>query len=101
MRQRSCCQRIASWGSPGVRRPGRHVECSIVKQMIYGAHFGVHTGGIVLRFPLHTYELAIADGLRFHTCSACHCPILESAAWYTTGCVLASAHRGAQDDQFG
>jgi len=47
------------WDSPwGKGRPGWHIECSAMSNMFYGTHFDVHCGGIDLRFPHHTNEIA-------------------------------------------
>lgn len=51
-----------SWESPwGNGRPGWHVECSAMAQCTLGDTLDVHTGGIDLRFPHHTNELATAE----------------------------------------
>lgn len=55
------------WDSPwGPGRPGWHIECSAmiesVSQTFASSHkFGVHAGGIDLRFPHHTNEIAQAE----------------------------------------
>eukprot|EP00562_Extubocellulus_spinifer_P010820 CAMPEP_0178496010 /NCGR_PEP_ID=MMETSP0696-20121128/13876_1 /TAXON_ID=265572 /ORGANISM="Extubocellulus spinifer, Strain CCMP396" /LENGTH=783 /DNA_ID=CAMNT_0020124239 /DNA_START=27 /DNA_END=2378 /DNA_ORIENTATION=+ len=55
------------WDSPwGPGRPGWHIECSAmiesVSQTFASSHkFGVHAGGIDLKFPHHTNEIAQAE----------------------------------------
>lgn len=50
------------WDSPwGKGRPGWHVECSAMSMNALGSHLDLHTGGIDLRFPHHTNELATAE----------------------------------------
>lgn len=47
------------WESPwGRGRPGWHIECSTMSRLMYGDQFDVHCGGIDLRFPHHTNEIA-------------------------------------------
>ncbi|KAI0567347.1 Cysteine--tRNA ligase [Gracilaria domingensis] len=53
----------SGWG-PG--RPGWHVECSAMAMATMGDHLDLHTGGIDLRFPHHTNELATAE-CRLHS----------------------------------
>jgi cysteinyl-tRNA synthetase len=48
-----------SWESPwGAGRPGWHIECSTMSGLFFGEQFDVHCGGIDLRFPHHTNEIA-------------------------------------------
>lgn len=48
-----------SWDSPwGKGRPGWHIECSAMSTKFYGSQFDIHCGGIDLRFPHHTNEIA-------------------------------------------
>jgi cysteinyl-tRNA synthetase len=48
-----------SWPSQwGAGRPGWHIECSTMSSMFFGEQFDVHCGGIDLRFPHHTNEIA-------------------------------------------
>lgn len=50
------------WDSPwGRGRPGWHVECSAMAMEAIGPFLDLHTGGIDLRFPHHTNELATAE----------------------------------------
>lgn len=50
------------WDSPwGRGRPGWHVECSAMAIEAFGPFLDIHTGGIDLRFPHHTNELATAE----------------------------------------
>lgn len=58
----------ARFDSPwGVGRPGWHVECTAMASAVLD-HIDIHSGGIDLRFPHHTNELAIAEALR-HGCA--------------------------------
>jgi cysteinyl-tRNA synthetase len=53
-----------AWDSPwGRGRPGWHVECSAMATAALGPRLDVHTGGIDLRFPHHTNELATAEAV--------------------------------------
>ena len=45
----------------GAGRPGWHIECSAMTHSYFGASFDVHSGGIDLRFPHHTNEIAQAE----------------------------------------
>lgn len=50
------------WDSPwGPGRPGWHIECSAMAMATMGQRLDLHTGGIDLRFPHHTNELAVAE----------------------------------------
>jgi cysteinyl-tRNA synthetase len=59
------------WSSPwGQGRPGWHIECSAmieaVQTQFRKTHtFTIHTGGIDLKFPHHTNEIAQAEAYRF------------------------------------
>lgn len=47
------------WESPwGPGRPGWHIECSAVTHSHFGSTLDIHSGGIDLRFPHHTNEIA-------------------------------------------
>jgi cysteinyl-tRNA synthetase len=47
------------WDSPwGKGRPGWHIECSAMSGLFFGDQFDVHCGGIALRFPHHSNEIA-------------------------------------------
>lgn len=51
-----------TWDSPwGRGRPGWHVECSAMAMASLDQYLDMHTGGIDLRFPHHTNELATAE----------------------------------------
>jgi len=60
------------WNSPwGPGRPGWHIECSAmiesISQSFASTHkFGVHAGGIDLKFPHHTNEIAQAEAYHSH-----------------------------------
>jgi cysteinyl-tRNA synthetase len=45
----------------GNGRPGWHIECSAMTESYFGSSFDVHSGGIDLRFPHHTNEIAQAE----------------------------------------
>jgi cysteinyl-tRNA synthetase len=48
-----------SWGSPwGQGRPGWHIECSAMAELLLGADFEIHGGGSDLIFPHHENEAA-------------------------------------------
>lgn len=46
------------WG-PG--RPGWHIECSAMAASILGPEIDIHAGGVDLRFPHHSNEIAQAE----------------------------------------
>jgi cysteinyl-tRNA synthetase len=47
------------WDSPwGAGRPGWHIECSAMTHAYFGDRVDIHSGGIDLRFPHHTNEIA-------------------------------------------
>ncbi|XP_075165802.1 cysteine--tRNA ligase-like protein, mitochondrial [Haematobia irritans] len=48
-----------SWSSPwGMGRPGWHIECSTLANMIFGKSVDIHAGGLDLKFPHHENEEA-------------------------------------------
>ncbi|MBK5229675.1 MAG: cysteine--tRNA ligase [Thermoleophilia bacterium] len=48
-----------AWPSPwGDGRPGWHIECSAMSELILGVDFDIHGGGIDLVFPHHENECA-------------------------------------------
>ncbi len=48
-----------SWPSPwGPGRPGWHIECSVMSQLLLGTRFDIHGGGLDLKFPHHENEIA-------------------------------------------
>lgn len=49
-------------GSKLSGRPGWHIECSAMSTEYLGRPFDIHTGGIDLRFPHHTNEIAQSGG---------------------------------------
>jgi cysteinyl-tRNA synthetase len=59
------------WDSPwGLGRPGWHIECSAmihaVAQQFQATHsFGLHSGGVDLKFPHHTNEIAQAEAFYY------------------------------------
>ena len=59
------------WPSPwGDGRPGWHIECSAmidaIQTMVADTHvFAVHAGGVDLKFPHHTNEIAQAEAHKF------------------------------------
>jgi cysteinyl-tRNA synthetase len=53
------------WESPwGDGRPGWHIECSAMAEMILGVDFEVHGGGSDLVFPHHENEIAQTEAAR-------------------------------------
>ena len=47
------------WESPwGPGRPGWHIECSAMTHAYFGTKLDIHSGGIDLKFPHHTNEIA-------------------------------------------
>ena len=47
------------WESPwGRGRPGWHIECSAMTHAIFGSQLDIHSGGVDLKFPHHTNEIA-------------------------------------------
>lgn len=53
---------INSWESPfGRGRPGWHIECSAMTHSLFGPNLDVHSGGVDLKFPHHTNEIAQAE----------------------------------------
>lgn len=48
-----------TWDSPwGAGRPGWHIECSAMTNQLFGKHLDIHSGGVDLKFPHHTNEIA-------------------------------------------
>lgn len=48
-----------AWPSPwGDGRPGWHIECSAMTYTYFGSKVDIHSGGIDLKFPHHTNEIA-------------------------------------------
>ncbi len=51
-----------SWPSPfGPGRPGWHIECSAMSHALFGGTLDIHSGGIDLKFPHHTNEMAQSE----------------------------------------
>lgn len=51
-----------SWDSPwGKGRPGWHIECSAMAINLLGENFDIHGGGLELKFPHHTNEIAQSE----------------------------------------
>ena len=51
-----------TWDSPwGAGRPGWHIECSAMSNLILGNHFDIHGGGQDLQFPHHENEIAQSE----------------------------------------
>ena len=47
------------WESPwGLGRPGWHLECSVMSEIVLGVPFDIHGGGNDLKFPHHDNEIA-------------------------------------------
>jgi cysteinyl-tRNA synthetase len=54
---------IQRWDSPwGEGFPGWHIECSAMSRKYLGDTFDIHAGGIDLKFPHHTNEIAQSEG---------------------------------------
>eukprot|EP00177_Eucheuma_denticulatum_P002469 GFKZ01004438.1.p1 GENE.GFKZ01004438.1~~GFKZ01004438.1.p1 ORF type:complete len:648 (+),score=91.46 GFKZ01004438.1:166-2109(+) len=50
------------WESPwGFGRPGWHIECSAMASNVLGSVVDIHAGGVDLRFPHHSNEVAQAE----------------------------------------
>ena len=48
-----------SWRSPwGDGRPGWHIECSAMTNIVFGTSLDIHAGGVDLAFPHHCNEIA-------------------------------------------
>lgn len=48
-----------TWDSPwGPGRPGWHIECSAMTHSLFGTRLDIHSGGVDLKFPHHTNEIA-------------------------------------------
>ncbi|HSC91021.1 MAG TPA: cysteine--tRNA ligase [Gaiellaceae bacterium] len=53
-----------AWDSPwGRGRPGWHIECSVMAEVLLGPVFEIHGGGLDLVFPHHENELAQSRAL--------------------------------------
>ncbi|HEX9503172.1 MAG TPA: cysteine--tRNA ligase [Patescibacteria group bacterium] len=53
---------ILRWDSPwGMGFPGWHIECSAMSTKYLGETFDIHAGGVDLKFPHHTNEIAQAE----------------------------------------
>lgn len=51
-----------TWESPwGLGRPGWHIECSAMASHVLGPVIDIHAGGVDLRFPHHSNEVAQAE----------------------------------------
>jgi cysteinyl-tRNA synthetase len=52
-------ENLPGWDSPwGRGRPGWHIECSAMSEMLLGETFDIHGGGADLLFPHHENEIA-------------------------------------------
>ena len=52
------------WDSPwGRGRPGWHIECSAMAEVVFGPAFEIHGGGLDLVFPHHENEIAQSRSL--------------------------------------
>ena len=53
---------IQVWDSPWAQGfPGWHIECSAMSEKYLGTSFDIHAGGVDLKFPHHTNEIAQAE----------------------------------------
>ncbi|MFV0557022.1 MAG: cysteine--tRNA ligase [Lactovum sp.] len=51
-----------SWDSPwGKGRPGWHIECSVMANLLLAETIDIHAGGADLEFPHHTNEIAQSE----------------------------------------
>lgn len=53
-------------GSLGIGRPGWHIECSAMTHSYFGPWLDVHSGGVDLKFPHHTNEIAQSEAFASH-----------------------------------
>lgn len=86
-----------TWDSPwGRGRPGWHVECSAMAMSALGKYLDMHTGGIDLRFPHHTNELATAEAKLYSsdksTPGKCSCE-RWTHTWLHVGHLHISGHK--------
>lgn len=50
------------WDSKwGLGRPGWHIECSAMAEAVLGKDIDIHAGGVDLRFPHHSNEIALSE----------------------------------------
>lgn len=57
---------MCRWESPfGRGRPGWHIECSAMTHALFGSSLDLHSGGVDLKFPHHTNEIAQCEA---HAC---------------------------------
>jgi len=57
-------QREMEWESPwGIGFPGWHLECSAMILKELGEQIDIHTGGVDLKFPHHTNEIAQSEAV--------------------------------------
>lgn len=65
------------WESPfGPGRPGWHIECSAMTHSLFGPRLDVHSGGVDLKFPHHTNEIAQCEA---HGCRRAHPAAMEGS----------------------
>lgn len=77
-----------AWDAPwGRGRPGWHIECSAMAEMILGLDFEIHGGGSDLTFPHHENEAA-------QTCAARGVPLAQ--LWVHNGMVRADREKMAK-----
>ncbi len=81
-----------SWPSPfGPGRPGWHIECSAMSHALFGDTLDIHSGGIDLKFPHHTNEMAQSEaystaiGRDAAGCGGCPPPSEWCRHWIHTG----------------
>ncbi len=80
-----------SWPSPfGPGRPGWHIECSAMSHSLFGDTLDIHSGGIDLKFPHHTNEMAQSEAYstavgRDGGCVSCPPPPEWCRHWIHTG----------------
>lgn len=70
------------WSSPwGNGRPGWHIECSAMGEVLLGETFDIHGGGADLQFPHHENEIAQSCGAS-EGCAICEQPNIFSHVKY-------------------
>ncbi len=80
-----------SWPSPfGPGRPGWHIECSAMSHTLFGDTLDIHSGGIDLKFPHHTNEMAQSEAYSAALsedggCAICPPPTEWCKHWIHTG----------------
>lgn len=88
------------WESPwGLGRPGWHIECSAMidaaaKQFGDTHTFAIHAGGIDLKFPHHTNEIAQAEAYRWNASHKSHADLSPATSSRDTEWISHWVHTG-------